>query len=31
MELKDGLIELPERPGLGFTFDLEAIERYSTV
>lgn len=28
MSLKDGNIILPQRPGFGFTFDPEAIERY---
>jgi len=28
MELKDGKIVLPQRPGIGFTFDPDAVERY---
>ncbi len=28
MELSDGMIAMPERPGIGFTFDPEALERY---
>ena len=29
MELKDGFIALPDRPGTGFTFDKRAIKRFS--
>ena len=25
---RDGLAEIPDRPGLGFSFDLDALERY---
>ncbi len=28
MELADGLIRMPEGPGIGFTFDPAAVERY---
>jgi len=28
--LKDGLAQIPDRPGLGFAFDLDALERYRT-
>jgi L-alanine-DL-glutamate epimerase-like enolase superfamily enzyme len=28
LELRDGMVVVPERPGFGFTFDWEAIERY---
>ena len=28
MELDDGYIAVPERPGIGFTFDQSAIKRY---
>jgi L-alanine-DL-glutamate epimerase-like enolase superfamily enzyme len=28
IEMRDGLIVLPDRPGFGFTFDPEVIERY---
>jgi len=28
IELKNGLIVLPQRPGFGFTFDPNVIERY---
>jgi L-alanine-DL-glutamate epimerase-like enolase superfamily enzyme len=28
MELKDGMIVLPERPGTGFSFDKTAIKRF---
>ncbi len=28
MEFKDGRIAMPERPGLGFTFDPDAVERF---
>lgn len=28
VELSDGKINVPERPGLGFTFNKEAIDRY---
>jgi len=28
IEIQNGLIMLPQRPGFGFTFDLEALERY---
>lgn len=28
LEMRDGMIVVPERPGFGFTFDLDAIERY---
>jgi len=29
MELKEGMIVLPERPGTGFSFDKTAINRFS--
>jgi L-alanine-DL-glutamate epimerase-like enolase superfamily enzyme len=28
MEIRDGMIDLPQRPGTGFSFDPEAIRRY---
>jgi L-alanine-DL-glutamate epimerase-like enolase superfamily enzyme len=28
LQMKDGIVTLPHRPGLGFEFDPEAIERY---
>jgi L-alanine-DL-glutamate epimerase-like enolase superfamily enzyme len=28
LEMKDGMIVVPERPGFGFTFDKDAVERY---
>ncbi len=28
MELVEGAVRIPERPGIGFTFDPDAIERY---
>lgn len=28
LEMKDGMVVVPERPGLGFTFDPDAVERY---
>ncbi|HUH83302.1 MAG TPA: mandelate racemase/muconate lactonizing enzyme family protein [Stellaceae bacterium] len=28
IEMKEGMVVVPERPGLGFTFDPDAIERY---
>lgn len=28
LELRDGLVVVPERPGFGFTFDPDAVERY---
>jgi L-alanine-DL-glutamate epimerase-like enolase superfamily enzyme len=28
MELKNGMIMLPQRPGLGFTFNLDVVERF---
>ncbi len=28
MEIRDGMIEIPDRPGTGFTFDRERIEKY---
>ena len=28
--LRDGLAEIPDRPGLGFSLDLDALERYRT-
>jgi len=28
IDVKDGMIKLPDRPGLGFTFDPEVVERY---
>ena len=28
LEMRDGMIVVPERPGFGFTFDFDAIERY---
>ena len=28
MEIRDGKLVMPDRPGLGFTFDPEAVERY---
>jgi len=28
MELKDGMIALFERPGIGFSFDKTAIKRF---
>ncbi len=28
LEMRDGEVVVPERPGFGFTFDPEAIERY---
>jgi len=28
MELVDGMLLMPERPGLGFTFDSAAVEKY---
>lgn len=29
MEIKDGFIDLPDRPGTGFSFDKSAIKRFS--
>lgn len=29
MEFKEGMIALPEHPGNGFSFDKEAINRFS--
>jgi L-alanine-DL-glutamate epimerase-like enolase superfamily enzyme len=29
MELTDGMIAIPERPGTGFSFDKTAIKRFS--
>jgi L-alanine-DL-glutamate epimerase-like enolase superfamily enzyme len=29
LEFRDGMIQLPERPGMGFAFDAEAVERYA--
>ena len=29
LEFKDGMLELPTRPGLGFDFDEKAVARYS--
>lgn len=29
MELAEGLITVPERPGTGFSFDKTAIKRFS--
>ncbi len=31
MELKDGMIAMPEGPGIGFTFDMDAVERLRIV
>jgi len=28
IEVVDGMVAIPERPGVGFTFDLGAVERY---
>jgi L-alanine-DL-glutamate epimerase-like enolase superfamily enzyme len=28
IQFQNGLIVLPQRPGFGFTFDPEVIERY---
>ena len=28
LEMADGCFLIPDRPGLGFTFDKEAVERY---
>ncbi len=28
LELREGMVPVPERPGFGFTFDWDAIERY---
>jgi hypothetical protein len=28
IEMRDGMAPVPERPGSGFTFDLNAVERY---
>jgi L-alanine-DL-glutamate epimerase-like enolase superfamily enzyme len=28
LELRDGMVVVPERPGFGFTFDWDAVERY---
>lgn len=28
LELRDGMVVVPERPGFGFTFDPDAVERY---
>jgi L-alanine-DL-glutamate epimerase-like enolase superfamily enzyme len=28
LEMKDGMTVVPERPGFGFTFDRDAVERY---
>jgi len=28
MEIKNGMIEIPDRPGTGFTFNLEAVKSY---
>jgi mandelate racemase len=27
--VKDGLIEIPDRPGTGFDFDMEALSRFA--
>ena len=29
LEFKDGMLQLPMRPGLGFDFDQKAVARYS--
>ncbi len=29
MELRDGMIVIPDRPGIGFSFDKDAIKRFS--
>jgi L-alanine-DL-glutamate epimerase-like enolase superfamily enzyme len=28
IEIKNGMVEIPNRPGTGFTFDLNKIEEY---
>ena len=28
MDIQDGMVEIPNRPGTGFSFDLEKIEQY---
>jgi L-alanine-DL-glutamate epimerase-like enolase superfamily enzyme len=28
MEIRDGMIDIPQRPGTGFSFDPEAVARY---
>ncbi len=28
LEMRDGMVIVPERPGFGFTFDPDAVERY---
>jgi L-alanine-DL-glutamate epimerase-like enolase superfamily enzyme len=28
LEMKEGMVVVPERPGMGFTFDPDAIDRY---
>ncbi|HZB90254.1 MAG TPA: mandelate racemase/muconate lactonizing enzyme family protein [Stellaceae bacterium] len=28
LEMQDGMVVVPERPGFGFTFDPDAVERY---
>jgi L-alanine-DL-glutamate epimerase-like enolase superfamily enzyme len=29
MDIRDGMIEIPDRPGTGFSFDAEAIRRFA--
>jgi L-alanine-DL-glutamate epimerase-like enolase superfamily enzyme len=29
MDICDGMIAIPERPGTGFSFDKDAIKRFS--
>ena len=29
MEIEDGMLRIPERPGTGFTFDKQAVNRFS--
>ncbi len=28
MAVEDGMVAMPDRPGVGFTFDMDAVERY---
>ncbi|MBS1254630.1 MAG: D-galactarolactone cycloisomerase [Deltaproteobacteria bacterium] len=28
MEIKDGMLEIPDRPGIGFTFDADSVKRF---
>jgi len=31
MEIRDGMIDIPSRPGSGFSFNAEAIRRFELV